>query len=167
MLTKNFAYKICLQFCFVSFASTVEHKSGNSKEKVCCIYPYFCSIFFFFDVPRFILFFLFPLLFLTAFKILFFCLVFRISNMIVLCRFLWVVSVWGLLKFLSLYVYIFCQVWKRGIYINAAYICVYICIYTLSLWSVFMIPWVLHFWEIFVFFNLFLSSVNSHFTFSF
>ena len=44
----------------------------TQREKSVVFTPTFALFFFFFDVPRFILFFLFPLLFLTAFKILLF-----------------------------------------------------------------------------------------------
>lgn len=103
----------------------------TSKWKVLLYLPPVALFFFCFDVPRFVLFFLFPLckvLFLTAFKILL-CLVFRILNMICLMQISLSCFCLRIAQVLeSAYLYLLPSL-EEGIYINATYICVYICIY--------------------------------------
>lgn len=126
----------------------------TQREKSVVFTPTFALFFFFFDVPRFILFFLFPLLFLTAFKILFFVFSFQNFEYDVLCRFL------GLFLFEDcssswVYMFIYFAKFGRGGFILMLHIFVYIYVYIHFLYDPY--SWYLGYFisERFLFFSIF------------
>lgn len=151
---------------FIISASTVKHKSGNSKWKVLCVPP--VALFFFcFDVPRFVLFFLFPLC-KMCFSLLSRFFVFSFQN------FEYDMSY---ADFLGLFLFEDCSsswVCKfislpslEGVFILMLHTLVYIYVYMHFLYDPY--SWYLGYFisERFWFFQSFLSSVNRYFTFSF